>query len=132
METVRYVDEDSVTYRRWEDRVLLETMKYGLGLTIREVYPMLCRLITDGLDPIEADGPEFELGGFLEVPGPRDKVNYIEVKDECGRQIKICQMLLEGPVDRAEAVLRTSIAEWSNHGGRRWLSIIIAEAKSVA
>jgi len=34
-----------------------------------------------------------------------------EARQECGRQIKVCQMLLEGEVDRAELVLRNSI-EW--------------------
>src|SRR5215813_15292113 len=105
-ETVEYVDEDPVTYRRWEDRVLLEAMKYGLGLTIREVYPVLIKLMTEGLDPIDADGAVFEFGGFLDVPAPDAKVNWFEAKEECGRQIKACQMLLEREVDRAEAVLR--------------------------
>ena len=44
LETVEYVDEPPVTYKCWEDRYLLEALKYGLGLTIREVYPMLIRL----------------------------------------------------------------------------------------
>jgi hypothetical protein len=111
LETVHYPDEDPVTYKSDGDRYLLEALKYGLNLTIREVYPMLIRLLTDGLDPIDADGPEFECGGLLDVPDPRAKVSIIEARDECGRQIKVCQMLLEGPVDRAEAVLRNSI-QW--------------------
>jgi hypothetical protein len=110
LETIAYVDEEPVTYKCAEDRYLLEALKYGLGLTIREVYPMLIELLTQGFDPIEADGPEFEFGGFLEVPEPNARVNWFEAKDECGRQIKACQMLLGGPVDRAEAVLRNSIA----------------------
>jgi hypothetical protein len=109
LETVEYVDEDPVTYRCWEDRYLLEALKYGLGLTIREVYPMLIKLVTEGLDPITAEGPEFEFVGLLDVPDPRAKVSIIEARDECGRQIKTCQMSLEGPVDRAEDVLRNSI-----------------------
>ena len=111
LETVYYIDEDPVTYGCWQDRVLLETMKYALGLTIREVYPMLQRMLVDGLDPIVADGPEFELGGLLEVPPPNAKVNLIEARDECSRQIKTCQMLLEGEGDGARAVLRNSI-DW--------------------
>jgi hypothetical protein len=111
LETVEYVDEDPVTYKCWEDRVLLESMKCALGLTIREVYPMLIKLLTEHLDPIEADGDVFEFGGFLEVPEPNAKVDWMEAKEECGRQIKVCQMLLEGPVDRAEAVLKNSI-DW--------------------
>jgi hypothetical protein len=111
LETVKYVDEDPVTYRCWEDRVLLEAMKYGLGLTIREVYPMLRKLITEGLDPIEADGEVFEFGWGLGVPPPNARVSIAEAEKACGRQIVMCQMLLESPVDRAEAVLRNSI-EW--------------------
>ena len=110
LETVEYVDEAPVTYRCWEDRALLEAMKYALGLSIREVYPMLIKLLTEHLDPIDADGPKFEFGGFLDVPAPNAKVNWLEAKEECGRQIKACQMLLSGRVDRAEAVLRNSIA----------------------
>ena len=110
-ETVHYPNEEPVTYKSAEDRCLLEALKYELGLTIREVYPMLIKLITEGLDPIDADGPEFEFGGFLDVPEPRAKVSILEARDECGRQIKACQMLLEGPVDRAEEVLRNSI-QW--------------------
>jgi hypothetical protein len=109
LETVHYPDEEPVTYKSAEDRYLLEALKYGLNLTIREVYPMLIRLVTEGLDPIDADGPEFEFGGFLDVPDPRAKVSIIEAREECGRQIKACQMMLEGPVDRAEEVLRNSI-----------------------
>jgi hypothetical protein len=108
-ETVHYPDEGPVTYRSAEDRYLLEALKYGLNLTIREVYPMLIKLITEGLDPIDADGEEFEFAGLLDVPEPRAKVSIIEAREECGRQIKACQMMLEGPVDRAEAVLRNSI-----------------------
>ena len=110
-ETVHYPDEGPVTYRSAEDRYLLEALKYGLNLTIREVYPMLIKLITEGLDPIDADGEEFEFAGLLDVPEPRAKVSIIEAREECGRQIKACQMMLEGPVDRAEAVLRNSI-QW--------------------
>jgi hypothetical protein len=117
LETVRYSDEeDPITYRLGNgDRALLEAMKYALGLTIREVYPMLQKMLTDGLDPIIADGPEFEFDGVLDVPPPRAKVNLIEARDECGRQIKTCQMLLECDVecevDAAKAVLRNSI-DW--------------------
>jgi hypothetical protein len=111
LETVHYPDEEPVTYKSVGDRYLLEALKYGLNLTIREVYPMLIRLLTDGLDPIHADGPEFKFGGFLDVPDPMARVSIIAAREECGRQIKTCQMLLEGPVDRAEAVLRNSI-QW--------------------
>src|SRR5262245_20373998 len=111
LETVHYIDEDPVTYRDWRDRALLETMKYALGLTIREVYPMLQKMLIDGLDPIVAGGDVVEWCGLLEVPASNTRVNLIEAREECGRQIKTCQMLLEGEVDRAEAVLRNSI-EW--------------------
>jgi len=110
-EPVHYPDEEPVTYKSAEDRYLLEALKYGLNLTIREVYPMLIRLIIEGLDPIDADGEEVEFCGLLDVPDPRAKVSIIEAREECGRQIKACQMMLEGPVDRAEAVLRNSI-QW--------------------
>jgi len=109
METVHYPDEDPVTYKSAGDRYLLEALKYGLNLTIREVYPMLIKLVTEGLDPIKADGEEFEFVGLLDVPDPRAKVSIIEARDECGRQIKACQMMLEGEVDRSVAVLRNSI-----------------------
>ena len=42
-EVVEYEDEDPVTYLDWRDRVILETVKHWLGLTIREVYPMVCK-----------------------------------------------------------------------------------------
>jgi len=110
-ETVHYLDEEPVTYLRWEDRVMLEGLKHALGLTIREVYPMLQRTLIFGLDPIDADGDVFELGGFLEVPRPNAKVDVIEARKATERDIQTCQMLLEGPIDRAEVVLRNSI-EW--------------------
>ena len=47
-ETVHYLDEEPVTYLRWEDRVMLEGLKHALGLTIREVYPMLQRMLISG------------------------------------------------------------------------------------
>jgi hypothetical protein len=90
LETVEYVDEPPVTYRRPIDRVLLEAMKYGLGLTIREVYPMLIKMLTENLDPIEADGSEFKFGYGLGVPEPNAKVNYHEASEACGRQI-VCR-----------------------------------------
>src|SRR5262249_47125638 len=82
-----------------------------LGLTVREIHPMLQRILVDGLDPIDASGEKWEFGGVLEVPEPRARVNLIEAKDVCGRHIKMCQILLEGEMDRAELVLRNSI-EW--------------------
>jgi len=97
METVQYVDDVAVTYLNDGDRVLLETLKYGLGVTIKGSHAMLEKIIIASLDPIIADGDEFEWGGFLEVPGPRDKVNLIEAREECGRQIATCRMLLESP-----------------------------------
>src|SRR5262249_3605346 len=119
METVHYDDEDPVTYKSGRDRVLFETLKNILGLTVREIHPMLERVLVDGLDPIEPDGEEFELHGVLEVPPPNAKVNLFKAKDACGRDIKACQMLLEGEMDRAELVLRNSIAWlrfWSVRG----------------
>ena len=73
---------------------------------------MLIKMLTGGLDPIEADGDVFTFGHGLGVPEPNAKVNYHEAAEACGRQIKICQMLLGGEVDRAELVLRNSI-EWA-------------------
>ena len=92
------------------DRVILETLKYQLGLTIREIYPMVCKLILTPNDPIIADGEVFEFEGLLDVPGPRDQVDLLEAREETGRQIKTCQMLLQGEVQCAKAVLRNSIA----------------------
>jgi len=68
-------------------------------------------LLNEGLDPINADGAEFEFGYGLDVPPANAKVNYAETVQACGRHIVMFQMLLECPVDRAEAVLRNSI-EW--------------------
>ena len=108
--TVHYSDEDPVTYHKPGDKILLETLKYWLGLTIREVTPMVCAMILAVDDPIVADGEEFEIGsGWMRVPGPRDKVVLREAMEETGRQIKTCQMLLEGEADRAEVVLINSI-----------------------
>src|SRR5215831_11732125 len=107
--TVHYDDEDPITYHKPGDRVILETFKAILGLTIREIYPMVCKLIVTPVDPIIPDGEEFEFRGLLDVPPPNAKVDLLEAKEETGRQIKTCQMLLEGEVDRAEAVLVNSI-----------------------
>ena len=112
LETVHYPDEPPVTYQPNGDRAILEALKYALGLTIREVYPMAQKILIDSLDPIQADGPIFTFDGVLAVPGPRDKVNLIEVRDECARQIKTCQMLLEcgeNEIEAARVVLHNSI-----------------------
>lgn len=71
---------------------------------------MLERILAEGLDPIVADGEVFEFGNY-DVPSPRAKVNLLEAMEVCGRHIATCQMLLSGPRDRAEAVLRNSI-QW--------------------
>jgi hypothetical protein len=109
MLTVAYADEPPVSYLRPKDRVILETLKYELGLTIREVYPMVQEMIRL-CDPIIADGDVFEFDGLLGVPAPRDKVDFIAAMQECGRQIKTCEMLLSGDGDRAAAVLINSIS----------------------
>jgi hypothetical protein len=126
MLTVEYDDEDPVSYRRWADRYLLEALKYGLGLTIREVYPMLQKMLTDGLDPIIADGEEFELGGLLDVPPPNAKLNLLEAISVAERDAKTCEMLLSGEVDRAELVLRNSI-EWARFWSVRSPSLELRE-----
>src|SRR5262249_7830637 len=72
---------------------------------------MLIKLLNEGLDPIDAEGAEFEFGYGLDGAEPNARVNYAETVRACGRHIVTCQMLLEGPVDRAEAVLRNSI-QW--------------------
>jgi len=118
LETVEYVDEEPVTYKSGRDRVLFETLKRWLGLTVRELHPMLEKILVEGLDPIIADGEVFEFGNF-DVPSPNAKVNLLEAAGVCGRHIKTCEMLLEGEVDRAEAVLCNSIAWlefWSVRG----------------
>ena len=84
METVRYPDEPPVTYRFPEDRYLLETLKYGLNLTIREVYPMLIRFLLESFD---VDASEFEPSDLLDVPNPTSRINMLKVHDECERQI---------------------------------------------
>jgi hypothetical protein len=127
MVEVHYIDEPPVTYLRPEDRVMLESLKHALGLTGREVYPMLQRILVEGLDPIDADGAEFELGGFLEVPRPNAKVDVIEARKATERDIKTCQMLLEGEVDRAELVLRNSI-EWCRFWAERAPTAELREA----
>ena len=69
-ETVHYFDEEPVTYLRWEDRVMLEGLKHALGLTIREVYPMLQRMLISG--PLAARHvipAAFNARQFVEVGG---------------------------------------------------------------
>jgi hypothetical protein len=110
MLTVEYEDEDPVSYVNAEDRVILECLKWWLGLTIRELYPMVSEAVLAGFDPIDADGDVFEFVGFG-APDPRNRVNLVEARKAAERDAKTCQMLLEGPQDTAEAVLRNSI-EW--------------------
>jgi len=110
LQTVHYVDEEPVTYRSDRDRVLFETIKSVLGLTVREIHPMLEKILAEGLDPVIADGELFEFGNY-DVPPPNAKINLLEAAEICGRHIKTCEMLLSGEVDRAEAVLRNSI-QW--------------------
>jgi hypothetical protein len=109
MLTVRYADEPPVSYLHPRDKVILEALKYELGLTIREVYPVVQEMIRLS-DPIVADGGVFEFSGLLDVPAPRDNVDFIEAMQKCERQIKTCQMLLSGDADRSAAVLTNSIA----------------------
>src|SRR5262249_11490536 len=92
------------------DRVILETLKYLLGLTIREVYPMAQALILTPADPIEADGEVFEFRGLLDVPEPLAIVDLLEAKEETGRQIKTCEMLLQGEVQCERDVLANRVA----------------------
>jgi len=105
METVKYSDDLTVTYRCQLDRFLLEDVKFAFGLTIREAHDMVSKLLRDGLDLIIAD---IGYSGLLDVPDP-SVVSLDEAKLVCARHIKTCQMLLEGEVDRAELVLRNSI-----------------------
>jgi hypothetical protein len=113
VQTVEYPGEDppSVTYKCPIDKAILEYLKFALGVTIREAHAMAQEILNAMADPIIADGEVFELGGWLAVPGPRDRVNLAEAWKETERQAKTCQMLLEGEVDRAVVVLRNSI-EW--------------------
>lgn len=108
LQTVKYDDEPPVTYKSDRDRILFETIKYVLGLTVREIHPMLERILAEGLDPIVAEGDVFEFGNY-DVPLPNSRVNLLEAVEVCGRHIKTCEMLLSGEADRAEAVLRNSI-----------------------
>ena len=105
LQTVHYVDEEPVTYRSDRDRVLFETIKSVLGLTVREIHPMLEKILAEGLDPVIADGELFEFGNY-DVPPPNAKINLLEAAEICGRHIKTCEMLLSGEVDRAEAAMR--------------------------
>ena len=110
METVRYPDEDPVTYRSQLDRAILEYLKYEFNSTIRGVYAMAQQLLTEYLDPIIADGDVFELGNDLRsVPPPNAKVNVLEAWEEAKRHAKCCEMLLENEADSAELVLSNSI-----------------------
>jgi hypothetical protein len=118
METIRYADDVAVTYLTEGDRVLLETLKYGLGITIREAHAMLERIITDSLDPIDADGEEFEFDDYLAVPGPRDRVSLIKAREECGRHIAMCQRMLEGP--DPFGVMADHVSGNSEHWLRFW------------
>jgi|SRR5215831_10384496 len=104
LETVHYTDEEPITYHSdRRDRFILETAKHILGLTIRELYPMVRRMLIQGFDPTIADGDEFEFGNF-DVPFPNAKVNLLEAAEVCSRHIKTCEMLLSGPVNRAKIV----------------------------
>jgi hypothetical protein len=88
---------------------------------------MLQKMVLDGLDPIAADGDVFEFGYGLDVPEPNARVNLVEAGKACGRQIVMCQMLLEGEVDRAELVLRNS-KEWLRFWERRAPTAELREA----
>jgi len=104
---VRYPDDIPVTYRCELDQHLLEDVKFGLGLSIREAHEMVSKLLREGLGLIVED---VGYSGLFDVPDP-DVVSLGEAKSVCARHIKTCQMLLECEVDRAELVLRNSI-EW--------------------
>jgi len=104
---VRYSDDISVTYQCELDQHLLEDVKFGMGLSIREAHEMVSRLIREGLALIVED---VGYSGLLDVPDT-NVVSLNEAKSVCARHIKTCQMLLECPVDRAELVLKNSI-EW--------------------
>ena len=104
---VRYPDDIPVTYQCELDQHLLEDVKFGMGLSIREAHEMVSRLLREGLKLIVED---VGYSGFLDVPDP-NVASLGEAKSVCARHIKTCQMLLECPVDRAELVLKNSI-EW--------------------
>src|SRR5262249_20505209 len=104
---VRYPDDIPVTYRCKLDQHLLEDVKFGLGLSIREAHEMVSKFLREGLKLIVED---VGYSGLLDVPDP-NVASLVEAKSVCARHIKTCQMLLECEVDRAELVLRNSI-EW--------------------
>lgn len=112
LKTVEYPGEDppSVTYRRPVDQALIEYL-YQAGMRIREAHAMLQEMLNPFVDPIDADGAEFELGRWLDVPPPDAKVDLREAWQETERQARTCQMLLSGEVDRAVVVLKNSI-QW--------------------
>jgi hypothetical protein len=115
MQTVDYEDEGPITYLNGGDKVILEGLKGWLQLSVREVYPMLIRMFSDGVDPIIAHGDVFEFNAFG-APEPRDRVNLFDAVRAAERDARTCQMMLEGEADRAEAVLRNSkqwLAFWS-------------------
>jgi len=127
LETVHYSDEEPITYRSdRRDRAILEAAKHILGITIRELYPMVARMLIEGLDPIGGDGDVFEFGNF-DVPLPNASVNLIEAAEVCGRHIKTCEMLLTGPIDRAKIVSLNS-EKWLRFWAKRAPTAEIREA----
>jgi hypothetical protein len=109
-EFVEYEDEGPVTYVKPSDRVILEGLKYALNSTIREVYSMLIKALSDSIDPIRADGEVFEFSSGFDVPEPNARVNLYEAFRAAERQAKACQMMLAGEMDRARLVSRNTEA----------------------
>jgi hypothetical protein len=118
MVTVRYADEDPVTYLTEKDRRDLEQVKHELGLTIREIVMTAHIIIKTGLDPVTAIGPEFmwshpsEFGISSRVPEPYANVNVEEAFEHALWDAKACQRTLEndGSVKGLVQVIRNVIA----------------------
>src|SRR5262245_31838736 len=101
-----------VDYSCEADRQILEFLKYGLGITMREAHDMASMIILSGLDPIEAEGEEFIFSGPGDVPEPFANVDLAEAREATARDGRECERILkvDGSVEAAMRVLRTSIA----------------------
>src|SRR5262249_28610654 len=108
MITVRYEDEDCrITYLCERDRELIEAVKYMWGLSVREVCAVARAIFLHEMDPIEADGEQFEVveaapGSMPDfcwispaVPEPNAKVDLLEAWDVAQRDARACRAILE-------------------------------------
>jgi hypothetical protein len=102
--TVRYEDEDPVTYRTEREKALLERVKYECGITIREIVDML---------HIYDSEINVSLANQSVVPCPDSSKSLREALEEAEQDALKCAELLDGDCSISELinVLRNTI-EW--------------------